>query len=77
VKLLKQKFTYYQKLHIATLVEHRHRRSDGAFLGESKQHYEVLSSILGRCGHRHRSMDAARPCLLQMKRMMKDRRQAY
>jgi hypothetical protein len=74
MKLIQQKFAYYQKLHIATLIEKKYRR--GEFVGQSRQYYEALSSILGRCGHRHRSAEAAEPCLSEMKRLMKLRRRS-
>ena len=72
MKPIKAKFAYYQKLHIALLMERKFRR--GKFIGQSKQYFEVLSSVLGRCGHRHQSMDTARPCLSKMSGMMKARR---
>ena len=72
MELIKQKFSFYQKLHIATLVEKRYKH--GVFMGESRQYYEALSSILGRCGHRHHTYEAAEPCLAQMQQMMKSRR---
>jgi hypothetical protein len=70
--IVEQRFTRYQKLHVASLIERTFFR--GKLVAESPMHYEVLSSLLGgRCGHRHKTHNAALPCLERMKRMAKER----
>jgi hypothetical protein len=63
----------YRPVYIACTFEEIFTK-EGKFVRATPKRYQVLSGLLGRCGHKHLTEAAAKPCLERMKKEWSRRR---